>query len=296
MLRRHKAVPVAIAAAGTLVSMLALGPATTAVAAPTWRTHVCHGTPRHPGELIGRNLDVIVRGLCLVQRGPVAVSRNIIVTRHSALIVAFARHNSHVDVAGNIFVRKGGVLILGCNPKSFPCIDDPHPKRPTLSSNSAVGGSIISTVALGMVVHNTRIRHDVRDLGGGGGLTCKPQGPFAHFHSPAYTAWEDNWIGGSVRITDLRTCFVDAIRNWIGGSAAVSRNKAADPDAMEIVSNVVHGNLVCWRNRPKVQFGDSRGVPNRVGLGAFLECSFHRILPNPANQHVHFSHISVHLH
>jgi hypothetical protein len=295
MLRRHKGVPVAIAAAGTLVSTLALGPVTTAVAAPAWRTHVCQGTPRHPGELTGQNLDVIVRGVCVVQRGPVAVSRNIIVTRHSVLIVAFARHNSHVTVAGNIFVRKGGVLVLGCNPKSFACLDDPHPKRPTLTSNSAVRGSIISTVALGMVVHNTRIGQDVRDLGGGGGLTCKPQGPFIRFHSPAFTAWEDNWIGGNVRITDLRTCFVDAIRNWIGGSAAIGMNKAGDPDAMEIVSNVVQQILFCWNNNPEVQFGDSRGVPNRVGFGAFLECSFHRILPNPAGQHKHFSHISVHL-
>jgi hypothetical protein len=296
MLRRHKGVPAAIAAAGTLVSMLALGPATTAVAAPTWRTHVCHGTSRHPGELTGLNLDVIVRGLCLVRLGPVEVSRNIIVTRHSALIVAFGRRNSHVNVAGNIFVHKGGVLVLGCNPKSSPCFDDPHPKRPTLTSNSTVGGSIRSTDALGMVVHNTRIGQNVRDLGGGGRLNCKPRGVFAHFHSPVFTAWEDNRIGGNIRITGLHTCFVDAIRNRIGGSAAIGRNKAADPDAMEIVTNVVHGNLVCWRNTPKVQFGDSHGLPNRVGRRAVLECSFHRILPNPAGQHKHFSHISVHLH
>ena len=295
MLRRHKGVPAAIAAAGTLVSMLALGPATTAVAAPTWRTHVCHGTPRHPGELTGLNLDVIVRGVCLVRRGPVAVSRNVILTRNSALIAAYGRHDSRLNIAGNIFVHKGATLILGCEPKAFPCLDDPHPKRPTLASHSTVDGSLIATRALGVVVHNSWFGDNIIQLGGGGGVTCKPSGPFAHFHSPVYSDYEDNWIGGSIWVKFLNTCWIGVIRNWVGVDAKVSRNKAADPDAMEVVTNTVHRDLTCWNDKPKVQFGDSRGLPNRVGLHAFLECSFRRILPNPSGQHVHFSHISVHL-
>jgi hypothetical protein len=294
MLRRHKGVPVAIAAAGTLVSMLALVPATTATAAPTWRTHVCHGTPRHPGELVGVNLNVIVRGLCLVRSGPVAVSRNVIITRHSALIAAFARHGTHMNIAGSIIVHKGGALILGCNPRSFPCLDD-H-KHPSLVSRDRVGGSIVGLAALGIVVHNAWIGHSIAQSGGGGGLTCKPQGVFAHNHSPVYSTYEDNWIGGGVFIRNVRTCWLGVIRNWTGDSVHIVQNNAADPDAMEIVSNVVHGNLICRRNSPKVQFGDSRGTPNRVGRRALFECSFHRILANPSGQHVHFAHISVHLH
>jgi hypothetical protein len=295
MLRRNKSVPAAIAAAGTLVSMLALVPASTATAAPTWRTHVCHGTPRHPGELTGVNLNVIVRGLCLVQRGPVAVSRNVIITPHSALIAAFARHDTHMNIAGSIIVHKGGALLLGCNPKSFPCLDDPNKKHPSLTSRDRVGGSIIGLAALGIVVHNDWIGHSIAQSGGGGGLTCKPKGVFAANHSPAYSAYEDNWIGGGVFIRNLRTCWLGVIRNWTGDSVHIVKNGAADPDAMEIVSNVVHGNMICFGNSPKVQFGDSRGMPNRVGRRAALECSFHRILPNPSNQHVHFSHITVHL-
>ncbi len=141
MLRRHKGASAVLAAAGTLLGMLALVPATAAVAAPTWRTHVCHGTCRHPGELIGVNLNVIVRGVCLVQRGPVAVSGNVIVTRGSSLIAAYARHNTHMNIAGNIFVHKGGTLILGCNPKSFPCLDDPSKKHPRLTSADRSAGA-----------------------------------------------------------------------------------------------------------------------------------------------------------
>lgn len=295
MLRRHKGVSATIAAAGTLLGMLALAPATTAVAAPTWRTHVCHGTNRHPGELTGLNLDVIVRGICLVRNGPVAVSRNIIITRHSSLIAVFARHHTRMSVAGSIFVHKGGTLVLGCNPHSFPCLDDPHPKRPTLTSADRVGGSIVGTAALGIVVHNDWIGHNVKQTGGGGGVVCRPKGPFVHVHSPVYSAYEDNWIGGSVWVKHVHSCWLGVIRNSIGHSANISHNKMKDPDAMEIVTNRVEGNLICFRNSPKVQFGDSRGIPNRVGRHAVLECSFRRIIPNPAGQHHHFSHISVHL-
>ncbi len=295
MLRRYKGVPVTIAAAGMMLGMLALGPSTTAAAAPTWRTHVCHGTSRHPGELTGLNLDVIVRGICLVRLGPVAVSRNIIITRRSSLIAAFGRHHTRISVAGSIFVHKGGTLVLGCNPKSFPCLDDPHPRRPSLVSADRVGHSIIATAALGVVVHNDWIGHNVRQTGGGGGITCRPKGPFRHFHSPVYSTYEDNWIGGSVWVKHVHSCWLGVIRNVIDHSANVSHNKMKDPDAMEVVTNRVEGNLICFRNSPKVQFGDSHGRPNRVGTHAVLECGFHRIIPNPAGQHVHFSHISVHL-
>ncbi len=294
MLRRHKGVSVAIAAAGTLASMLAVGPATTAGAAPAW--HICHGNAKHPGELFGRTLDVIVHGLCLVRRGPTAVAGDIIITPRSTLVAAFGRHDTRLEVGGNIFVHKRGTLILGCNPKSFPCVDDPNKKHPSLVSRDKVGGSIFGTDALGLVVHNAWIGHNVRQLGGGGGLTCKPQGSFAHVHSPAYSAWEGNWIGGSVWVKHVHSCWLGVIRNRIGFSATVSRNKMRDPDAMEVVTNIVHRDLTCWRNSPKVQYGDSHGHPNRVGLHAFLECGFHRIIPNPAGQHVHFAHISVHLH
>ena len=293
MLRRYKRVSFAALAAGTLISTLAVAPLTSASAsstAPTWRNHVCHGTLRHPGELIGLNRNVIVRGLCLVRRGPVAVSQNVIVTRGSALLAVFGRHNTHMSVAGSIIVHRGGTLLLGCNPKSMPCSDGKK-----LTSRDRVGGSIVGLAALGLDIHSTWVGHSISTSGGGGGLTCKPQGIFKFHHSPAFTAIENNWVGGGIFVKNLRTCWIGVIRNWTGDSVHIVKNKGADPDAMEIVSNTVHGNLICWKNNPKVQFGDSRGTPNRVGRRARLECSFHKILPNPSGQHVHFSHISVKL-
>ena len=295
MLGRNKSLAAAVATAVMLLGLVMVGPATSAGAATTWRTHVCHGTFRRPGILTGLNFDVIVRGLCLVNAGPVSVEHDVIVTRGSSLIADFGRHNSRISVADDIIVHRGGTLVLGCEPVHFNCSDDPHPKHPTLSSHDTVGGSLVAIDALGVVVHNSWFGHDIVQLGGGG-LTCKPHGSFAHVHSPVYSDYEDNWIGGSIWVKHLRSCWLGVIRDWIGGSATVSTNRMKDPDAMEVVTNTVLRDLTCWRNSPKVQFGDSHGRPNRVGLHAFFECGFHRLVPNPAGQHKHFDHISVHLH
>src|SRR5258708_11275856 len=205
MLRRHKGLTAAIAAAGTRRGLLGASSAAPALAAPAWRNHGCHGTPRNPGVLIGVILNVIVHGVCLVNHGPVNVSHDVIILPNSALIAAFGRHGSRLAVSGNIVVRHGGTLILGCEPKHFACTDDPHPKRPTLSSHGWVGNSIIATNALGVVVHNSWIGHDVVQLGGGGGLNCKPAGPFTHAHIPVFTDYEDNWISATTSSNQLTT-------------------------------------------------------------------------------------------
>jgi len=41
-------------------------------------------------------------------------------------------------------------------------------------------------------------------------------------------------------------------------------NINADPDAMEVVSNVIFGDLSCFGNSPPPQVGDSGGRPNVV--------------------------------
>jgi len=287
---------------GLLFSLLAIVPATTAAASPAWHTRVCSGTVKRPGTLHGLYWNAIVHGVCAVDRGPALIQHDLIITHNSAVVAVFGRRHSHLAVGNNILVGRGGSLIMGCEWKRihgrpiFPCVDDPHPGHPTLSSRELVRGDIIAIHALGVVVHNSAIGHDIVQLTGGGGVTCKPVGIFVRFGSPVYSDYEDNLIGGSVWVKSLRSCWFGAIRNWVGGSMTISRNRMADPDAMEVTTNVVLQDLTCYRNRHRVQFGDGHGRPNRVGRHAFYECGFHVILPNPAHQHKHFSHISVHLH
>lgn len=245
---------------------------------------------------------MVVKGVCLVNHGPAVVKHDLIITHRAALVAIFGRHHSRLLVGNDIIIGRSGTLLMGCENKHihghpiFPCFDDPHPGHPTLSSRSLVRGDLIAIHALGVVVHNSWIGHNVVQLGGGGGVRCKATGVFVMAGSPVYSDYEDNWIGGSAWVKGLRSCWLGVIRNWIGNSLTVSRNILADPDAMEVTTNIVLRDLTCFRNHPQVQFGDGHGRPNRVGLHAFFECGFHVILPNPAGQHTHFSHISVHLH
>jgi len=302
MLHRHRGIASLVSISGLLVSLLALVPATTASAAPAWHTRVCWGTAKRPGTLAGAYWDAIVHGVCAVDRGPVLIQHDLIITRNSAVVAVFGRRHSHLWVGDNILVGRGGSLIMGCETKVnhgnpiFPCADDRHPGHPTLYSHEVVVGSLIAYRALGVVVHNSWIGHDIVEIGGGGGVSCKPAGIFIRFASPVYSDYEDNWVGGSMWVKDLRSCWFGAIRNWVGGSITVSKNRMADPDAMEVTTNVVRHDLTCWRNVPAVQFGDGHGYPNQVGLHAYFECGFHVVLPNPAHQHKHYSHISVPLH
>ncbi len=296
MQRRHKRLTAVTAVAGTLLGGLTAGPVIAASAAPTWSTFVCHGSFHKPGHLVGRYWNVVVRGTCVVDRGPALVQRNIWVGKNSNLIAAFGRHHSRLIVKRDIFVKPGGTLILGCEAKHSPCVDDPHPKRPSLNSRSVVFGSIIGNRALGIVVHNSAILHSVYQARGGGGTTCKPHGVFKHLGSPVFSDYEDSFIRGTLVIRKVHSCWLGVIRNFVAGSVIVSENRMADPDANEVVTNVVLRNLVCFRNDPKVQFGDSHGKPNKVGRHALFECSFHRLVPNPAGQDKHFDHISVRLH
>jgi hypothetical protein len=293
MLRRLKRLSAVLATALTAAGALAAVPATTAAAAPAWSTVICHGTLSRPGLLLGTYWNVIVKGACIANRGPVLVRRNIWVGKGSTLLAAYGQHNSHVVVDRDIFVKANGTLLLGCEAKHFVCLDDPHPKHPSLHSHSTVYGSILGDHALGIVVHNSWIGHDVSQVGGGGGKTCKPHGAFAFVHSPVYSDYEDTFVRGNLHIRHVRSCWLGVIRDFVASSATVSSNSMADPDAMEVVSNVVLLNLTCWRNSPKVQFGDSHGKPNKVGRHALFECGFHVLKPNPAGQTRHFEHISV---
>ena len=131
-------------------------------------------------------------------------------------------------------------------------------------------------------MHASTIGANVVERGGGGGVSCTPKGIFAAFKSPVYSDYEDNWVGGNLTVTGLRSCWFGALRNSLRNSALVAGNTMADPDAMEVVSNTVRRSLSCFGNSPAVQYGDSVGTPNVVRRWATGECGFNVFQPNPA--------------
>jgi hypothetical protein len=284
--------------------------ATASGASPS--TYTCSGTTTAPGTLAGSHSSVVVHGVCEVNAGPARVSHNLVIERGGALVAIFGLndHTGHghssLTVGGNLIVDRGASLAMGCDREydhafghrsaNFACADDPHPNRPTLSSHDTVDGSLIAHRPLGVVVHNSTIHGSVTEIGGGGGVNCTPTGVFTLFKSPVYSDYEHLKIGGSLRVTGMSSCWFGAIYLSVHGSMTISRNKMADPDAMEVVTNTVRGNLTCRGNHPAIQFGDSDGHPNRVGGQATGQCGFNVILRSPAPEahiHVHVKHLHI---
>lgn len=234
----------AILGAGTLVMALAAAPGVASASAP----HTCTGTLGSPGVLKGDYGNVSIDGVCAVNAGRATVHGTLTLLPHSALLAAFGQQGSRLVVTGNVIVQRGAALLLGCIPSSSPCLDDPSQEHPTLSSHPSVGGNLIATDALGVIVHNATIAGNVNQLGGGGGLTCNPVGLFAAFGSPAFTTYEDSTIGGSIGIRRMHSCWLGVIRDQIGKNAEFINNQLADPDAIEIMTNQIGRNLACRGN------------------------------------------------
>ncbi len=214
-----------------------------------------------PGGSYG---SVLVKGPCTVDAGTVTVAHQFIVGKSGELLAAFG--SSNLRVAGSLVVRSKGILVLGCEPDAFPCLDDP-----TLTTNEWVGGDLLVRGALASIVHHTRIGHSLYQLNGGGGVNCDSQPALQG--SPYYGTYEDVNVGGNVTIVGMHSCWLGLIRTHVAGSVFYSNNVMADPDANEVVTNVIGGDLVCTGNSPAPQVGDSTGNLNVVGHMALFQCA-----------------------
>lgn len=256
----------------------------------------CSGTLSAPGVLAGTyHGDVVIYGACQVNAGAAVVNGNLILSPGSALNATFALNDvthsgrSSLRVRGNIQVTKDAVLAMGCLPVHSPCSDDPNAGTGgTLTGDNHVNGNLTGSAALAVIVHASEIGGNVDQNGGGGGptaMTCAvpTTGIFAQIGSPVFSDYEDNRVGGNLSVSNLRTCWFGALRDDVRGNVSDNGNKFGDPDADEVHSNIIRGNISCNANTPAVQFGDAvAGVPNKVKGTASGECSFNVLLPNPA--------------
>lgn len=237
---------------GLALALAGLG-ATSASAAP--QSNTCSGSFGSPGVLTGTHAsNVTVEGACLVNAGAALVKGNLTVRPGAVLLAAFALNDalgsgsSSLTVKGNLTVGAGAAVVLGCDPQSFPCVDDPAQESPTLSSPGRVSGNLVEQQALGVVMHNSTISGNLQASGGGGGFNCEPSGPFALLGSPVYSDYEDSIIRGNLEVTGVTSCWQGVIRDQISGNVRLANNQFADPDAIEILSNQISGNLTCQHN------------------------------------------------
>jgi len=229
--------------------MMAVGLAFAAPAAATAKTTICRGSPSSPGVLAGDYYgDVSIDGLCAVNAGRATVHGTVWLEPNSALVAAFGGHGSVLDVTRSIYVGRNATLLLGCLPSSFPCIDDPNPSSPTLSSAPVVGASVIARDPLGVIVHDATVGGRIDESGGGGGMNCTPTGVFASFGSPVYSDYEDSTVAHGLSISGLTSCWLGVARVNVGESARFLSDNVADPDGVEILANHISGDLVCRDN------------------------------------------------
>ena len=274
--------------ASGLLAVLVAVPAVTASASGAVSTKTCSGTATAPGVLAGTYPgNVIVNGFCEVNAGQAVVAGNLTIAPGGGVVAAFAlndkTHNgfSSLTVKKNVTVGRAATLILGCEPNFFTCVDDTG-KVPSLQSRGTIGGSLLASQPLGILLHNSSVAGLVTENGGGGGLSCTPKGIFKLFKSPVYSDYEDNIFGDSVSVTQVHSCWLGLLRNTVIGTLTFSSNKMADPDANEVLHNYVNRSLTCQANTPAVQYGDSGSAPNAVKGPASGECSFSRLVPNPS--------------
>ena len=264
--------------------------------------NTCTGTFKSPGVLAGKYKGtVVVIGVCAVNGGAAVIKGDLILAPGSALNATFALNDvagtgtSSLTVKGDVKVRSGALLAMGCEPNFNPCTDDPNAGTGgKLTGQNKVFGDIRAFHALGVLLHASTIRGDVSLRGGGGAESCNPPFPgvFADLGSAPFSDAEDNSIGGNLTMTGLQSCWLGALRNSVRGNVFVAGNTMADPDAMEILANRVHGSIACFANSPAVQYGDSASSPNQVKRHAFGECGFNVLKPNPAPDGP-LAHISV---
>jgi hypothetical protein len=271
---------------GTVIGgILAAAPLTAAGAAATTGTATCSGTPSAPGVLTGTHGSVVVRGACEVNAGAAVVNGDLTLSPGSALLAAFALNDktgtgtSSLTVKGNVLVRAGATLLMGCNPANFPCLDDPNQNKPTLSMHPTVGLDLRSNQPLGVIVHNFTVGGDVIQTGGGGGVNCNPQGVFKLFQSPVYSTYEVGSVGGDVRISSVHSCWMGLVELHVGNTVVMHANLLADPDAIEILSNNIMGNLICRGNSRTWDSADAGPhlfpripQPNTVGRNRKGQC------------------------
>jgi len=211
----------------------------------------CTGTAESPGTIAPGNYGpVAVIGFCVLPKGPVSITGSLTVTNGAALNAITA---DDVTVWGNVVAGGHAILALGCSPTiGCPLTGD------------LVHGNLDGLGALAVDVHGTTIYGSVSLVNGGGGRAAERCNNNPFLEEPDFSDLEDSTVYGTLTIDHLRSCWLGTLRVTVYGNMTVSNNTMGDPDAMEIVSNTVYGNLACVGNTPAVHVGDSKGRPNKV--------------------------------
>jgi hypothetical protein len=237
-----------------------------ALTAPVAVTEAAPSTTCTGGTIAaGTYPSLTITGTCsLANSGTVTVNGNLTVASGGVLN---ARTLANLKVNGNLVVSPNGAALVGCSP-AIECSG---------TTTDVITGSVSATQAQAFIMHSTTVSSGVTIAGSTGGVSCAPSAalaPVAPFPgAPNYFDVEDSQIGGQLSISNLQACWLGTIRDHVNASVSIANNTLADPDAVEVVTNTISGNLSCSGNSPHAQVGDSGGQPNSVGGSKQGECA-----------------------
>ncbi|WP_125610110.1 hypothetical protein [Specibacter cremeus] len=219
----------------------------------------------------GTYASLTVTGACSIPDGAHVTVNGPVTVTPGAMLNAISA--STVRVTGNVLVKRGATLGLGCSESmTMP----PFPGGPVFCtgvSHDQVDGNIVAAWARTMFIDAVTIHGNLVSIGGGVPVTGADPAGCEERPGALNFPVKDNTIDGNVVITGWQGCWLGYIRNVQHGSTVLAHNNTASDDSMEVVTNTIHGNLVCTRNAPAPQVGDSGGAPNAVTGAKTGQCA-----------------------
>jgi hypothetical protein len=226
-----------------------------ASAASTHRTAqvlVCSGGSIAPGQYD----SITVTGFCTMPGGVINVRGDLTIAPGAGLDAITA---VTLRVDGNLNVGAGGILGLGCSPEAG-C---------SFTTHDSVNGTLNASQPADLLVHSA-ILGSLSSVGGSAAVGCAPNPATG---GPDYSTFEDTQIARGATVTGYTGCWFGFIRNRVEGNVTLDNNTLADPDAMEVVTNTIFGNLECSGNSPTPHIGDSGGRFNVVFGAKLGQCA-----------------------
>jgi hypothetical protein len=246
-----------VLAASALAVASAIAAAAPALAAPG--NFTCSGGPIPAGTYV----NLTVTGFCAIASGNVTVDHDVTVTGAGGLAATFPK--STFTVGHDFIVEQGGSAFLGC-------LADDGPPGPCVGAtvSATINGSIRSTGAMFLVLHNDTIGGQVSVSGGSAKYDC------SNF---AFTDFDVNKIGGNVSISGINACWDGFSNNKVGGNVFFNNNVTliveAPPvgaDGNFVGGNTIGGSLSCSGNSPTPHLSDAVPIPNSVSGHTMGQC------------------------